>query len=261
MVCLSKGTGSPLISSSRETKHLCGISRLEQPAVGCLGSVLQRTRREVVCGGLGDFVGGDLLGFDLGKWVADVETYGSIAVYAPPEGGYEGRYATSLKAQGYKFMNMSARGLGDPEAYLTKVHAVRPAHLGKQAVARWYCPPEVDYRLSVLPKNSKGLILWIIEAQVLSKTELQFLALLPALRPNVKVIAECGSWRKFRWKPLKEVSGLPLNMETGVVSKAGPKVSQVKQEIETEQEVETEKVETEQKVETEEKQAPVTLSS
>jgi len=71
-------------------------------------------------------VGGDLLGFDLGKWVADVETYGSIAVYAPPEGGYEGRYATSLKAQGYKFMNMSARGLGDPEAYLTKVHAVRP---------------------------------------------------------------------------------------------------------------------------------------
>lgn len=67
--------------------------------------------------------------------------------------------------------------------------------------------------------------------------------------------------RKFRWKPLKEVSGLPLNMETGVVSKAGPKVSQVKQEIETEQEVETEKVETEQKVETEEKQAPVTLSS
>lgn len=40
------------------------------------------------------------------------------------------------------------------------------AHLGKQAVARWYFPPEVDYRLSVLPKNSKGLILWIIEAQV-----------------------------------------------------------------------------------------------
>jgi hypothetical protein len=68
--------------------------------------------------------------------------------------------------------------------------------------------------------------------------------------------------RKFRWKPLKEVSGLPLNMETGIVSKAGSKVSQVKQEIETEQEVETEKkVETEQKVETEEKQAPVTLSS
>ncbi len=126
MVCLSKGTGPSLLSSSRETKHLCGISRLEQPAVGCLGSVLQRTRREVVCEGLGDFVGGDLLGFDLGKWVEDVETYGSIAVYAPPEGGYEGRYATRLKAEGYKFLNMSARGLGDPEAYLTKVHAVRP---------------------------------------------------------------------------------------------------------------------------------------
>lgn len=31
-------------------------------------------------------------------------------------------------------------------------------------------------------------------AQVLSKAELQFLALLPTLRPKVRVIAECGNW-------------------------------------------------------------------
>lgn len=128
-------------------------------------------------------------------------------------------------------------------------------HLGKQAIARWYMPPEVDYRLSLLPKDCKGLVVWMIECkvhasfyetstaspqaqacgeavmspqrtldvsqvpsksralcmsssytrlensvsvvcleQVLSKTELQFLALLPALRPKVKVIAECGPW-------------------------------------------------------------------
>ncbi|KAG0579706.1 hypothetical protein KC19_4G118300, partial [Ceratodon purpureus] len=171
---------------------------------------------QVVCKGLGDFIGGDLLGFDLDKWVEDVEKYGSIAVYAPAEGGYEGRYCTRLKAEGYHFMNISARGLGDPEAYLTKVHGVRPPHLGKQAVVRYYYPPEVDYRLSLLPENCKGLVLWVLEAKVLSKSELQYLALLPAIRPNVKVIAECGTWRKYKWKPLKDVAGIPATKEASV---------------------------------------------
>lgn len=108
---------------------------------------------------------------------------------------YEGRHCTRLKGEEYHFMNISARGLGDPEAYLTKVHGVRPPHLGKQAIARWYFPPEIDYRLSLLPKNCKELVRWVVEAKVLSKSELQFLALLPAIRPNVKVIAECGTWR------------------------------------------------------------------
>lgn len=82
------------------------------------------------------------------------------------------------------------------------------AHVGKQPIARWYFPPEVDYRLSLLPPDAKGLVVWIIEAKVLSKAELQFLALLPTLRPNVRVIAECGNWRKFMWKPLKEIADL-----------------------------------------------------
>lgn len=176
-------------------------------------SAPQRRPLQVVCGGLGDFIGGDLLGLDLDQWVGDVEKYGSIAVYAPAEGGYEGRYSTRLKSEGYHFMNISARGLGDPEAYLTKVHGVRPAHLGKQTIARWYFPPEVDYRLSLLPKNCKGLVLWVLEAKVLSKSELQFLALLPAIRPNVKVIAECGTWRSFKWRPLKDAAGLPAPQE------------------------------------------------
>lgn len=76
--------------------------------------------------GLDDFIGGDLIGLDLGQWVDDVEKFGSIGFYAPPEGGAECRYATALKYKGYHFMNVSARGLGDPEAYLLKPHGVRP---------------------------------------------------------------------------------------------------------------------------------------
>ncbi|XP_021909678.1 NAD(P)H-quinone oxidoreductase subunit N, chloroplastic [Carica papaya] len=158
--------------------------------------------------GIGDFIGGDLLKLDLGRWLSDVEEHRALAIYTPHEGGYEGRYFTRLRYQGYYFLDLTARGLGDPENTLTKVHPVCPAHVGKQPIARWYFPPEVDYRLDALPPDAKGLIVWVIEAKVLSKSELQFLALLPSLRPKVRVIAECGNWRKFMWKPLKEIAGL-----------------------------------------------------
>uniref|UniRef100_A0A0F7GZN4 NADH dehydrogenase-like complex N n=1 Tax=Pelargonium hortorum TaxID=4031 RepID=A0A0F7GZN4_PELHO len=158
--------------------------------------------------GIKDFIGGDLVKFDLGKWLSDVEEHKALAIYTPHEGGYEGRYFTRLRYQGYYFLDLSARGLGDPETTLTKVHPVCPAHLGKQPIARWYFPPEVDFRLSVLPPDAKGLIVWVIEAKVLSKAELQFLAILPELRPKVRVIAECGNWRNVVWRPLKEAAGL-----------------------------------------------------
>ncbi|XWS71963.1 hypothetical protein CRYUN_Cryun03dG0183600 [Craigia yunnanensis] len=158
--------------------------------------------------GIGDFIGGDLLRFDLRRWLSDVEEHKALAIYTPHEGGYEGRYLNRLRYQGYYFLDLTARGLGDPETTLTKIHPVCPAHVGKQPIARWYFPPEIDYRLQALPPDAKGLIVWIIEAKVLSKSELQFLALLPTLRPKVRVIAECGNWRKFMWKPLKEIAGL-----------------------------------------------------
>ncbi|GMH00241.1 hypothetical protein Nepgr_002080 [Nepenthes gracilis] len=167
-------------------------------------------KRAVKCNGISiwDFIGGDLLRFDLGRWLSDVEEHKALAIYPPHEGGYEGRYLNRLRNQGYYFLNLSARGLGDLETTLLKVHPVCPAHVGKQPIARWYFPPEVDYRLEALPSHAKGLVVWVIEAKVLSKSELQFLALLPTLRPKVRVIAECGNWRKFMWKPLKEISGL-----------------------------------------------------
>lgn len=163
--------------------------------------------------GIGDFIGGDLLKLDLGKWLSDVEEHKALAIYSPHEGGYEGRYLNRLVYEGYYFLDLSARGLGDPETTLLKVHPVCPAHVGKQPIARWYFPPEVDYRLAALPPDAKGLVVWIIEAKVLSKSELQFLALLPTLRPNVRVIAECGNWRKFMWKPLKDIAGLTADPE------------------------------------------------
>uniref|UniRef100_A0A0F7H005 NADH dehydrogenase-like complex N n=1 Tax=Geranium incanum TaxID=1158081 RepID=A0A0F7H005_9ROSI len=173
--------------------------------IRCKSSDCSESERRV---SIQDFIGGDLLKLDLGRWLSDVEEHKALAIYTPHEGGYEGRYATRLRYQGYYFLDISARGLGDPETTLTKVHPVCPAHLGKQPIARWYFPPEVDYRLAALPPTAKGLIVWVIEAKVLSKAELQFLALLPSLRPKVRVIAECGNWRKFMWRPLKEAAGL-----------------------------------------------------
>ncbi|KAL0710061.1 hypothetical protein Bca4012_017039 [Brassica carinata] len=171
--------------------------------------ITRRKRRSsgVRCS-LVDFIGGDLVKPDIGRWLDDVEKHKAIAIYTPHEGGYEGRYLNRLKEQGYYFLDISARGLGDPETTLLNPYPVCPAHLGKQPIARWYYPPEVDYRLSALPPNAKGLVVWVIEAKVLSKSELQFLALLPSLRPNVRVVAECGNWRKFMWKPLAEIAEL-----------------------------------------------------
>jgi hypothetical protein len=79
----------------------------------------------VLCG-IEDLIGGDLLGFDLKQWEEDVEKHGALAFYAPHEGGYEGRYATRLRGQGYHFLDLTARGLGDVEAYLSKIHGIRP---------------------------------------------------------------------------------------------------------------------------------------
>lgn len=47
------------------------------------------------------------------------------------------------------------------------------AHLGRQPIVSWYYPPEVDYRLSLLPPDAKGLVVWIIEAKVRRVTNCQ----------------------------------------------------------------------------------------
>ena len=81
---------------------------------------------EGIGGGIGDFIGGDLVKLDLGRWISDVEEHKALAIYSPHEGGYEGRYLNRLIYQGYYFLDLSARGLGDPETTLINIHPVCP---------------------------------------------------------------------------------------------------------------------------------------
>ena len=142
--------------------------------------------------------------------IRDLEKTGALGVYAPLEGGFEGRYQRRIRAAGYTTLNITARGLGDVAMYLTGVHGVRPPHLGKKSLGSgaavgfvYYVPPIVNYQLEQLPPKSKGLVLWIIEGQILSRQEVEYLANLPSMEPRVKLVVEMGGDRAFRWTPLK----------------------------------------------------------
>jgi NAD(P)H-quinone oxidoreductase subunit N len=138
-------------------------------------------------------------------FIRDLEQSGALGVYAPLEGGYEGRYQRRLRATGYESMRLCARGLGDLSAYLTGVHGVRPAHVGKKEIRTYYIPPMLDTYLANLPSTSKGLVLWLIDGHVLSRQELAYLAEFPAIDPRVKIIVELGGDRQFRWLKLSEI--------------------------------------------------------
>jgi NAD(P)H-quinone oxidoreductase subunit N len=144
------------------------------------------------------------------SFIRDLEKSGALALYAPLEGGFEGRYRRRLRAAGYASLSISARGLGDLAAYLTGVHGVRPPHLGKKDTGKgaavgevYYVPPVVNYQLEHLPPKSKGLVLWILEGFILSSQEIEYLTTLPQQEPRVKVALEIGGDRYFRWTPLK----------------------------------------------------------
>jgi NAD(P)H-quinone oxidoreductase subunit N len=142
--------------------------------------------------------------FTTGKpFIRDLEQAGALGVYMPLEGGYEGRYQRRLRATGYESMRISARGLGDLATYLTGIHGVRPAHVGKKEIRTYFIPPMLDTYLDRLQSTSKGLVLWIVDGQVLSNQELAYLAELPTLEPRVKVVIELGGDRQFSWKPLQ----------------------------------------------------------
>jgi NAD(P)H-quinone oxidoreductase subunit N len=138
------------------------------------------------------------------KILKDIEKSGALAMSVPPEGGYEGRYRRLLEVSGYDILYISARGLGDISSFLTGVHGVRPAHLGKKEVRTYFIPPEINYRLQSLPKASKGLVVWLIEGKYLSKQELQVLNEIPKLDPRVKIVIEVNSDRSVNWQPLDE---------------------------------------------------------
>jgi NAD(P)H-quinone oxidoreductase subunit N len=136
-------------------------------------------------------------------FIRDLQKSGALGVYAPLEGGFEGRYQRRLRAAGYTTYRLEARGLGDLAMYLRGIHGVRPPHLGKKDIRVFYVPPIVNSQLEQLPPHSKGLVLWIVDGQVLSSQEREFLVNLPNLEPKVKVVLELGGDRVFSWKPLQ----------------------------------------------------------
>jgi NAD(P)H-quinone oxidoreductase subunit N len=146
-----------------------------------------------------------------GSFIRALEKSGSVGIYMPLEGGFEGRYQRRLRATGYEMLHITARGLGDLSAYLTQVHGVRPPHLGKKNIGQeaavgqvYYVAPLATYQLDNLPPKSKGLVLWIIEGIILSRQEVEYLINLPKIEPRIKVVLELGGDRSFRWKPLEQ---------------------------------------------------------
>jgi NAD(P)H-quinone oxidoreductase subunit N len=147
------------------------------------------------------------------SFLRSLEKSGALGVYAPLEGGFEGRYQRRLRGAGYKSLSITARGLGDLSAYLTDVHGVRPPHLGKKNIGQEaavgpvnYVPGIASYQLASLPPKSKGLVLWIIEGFVLSRSEKQYLINLTKVEPRLKIVLELGGDRYFRFSPLADLA-------------------------------------------------------
>ncbi len=135
----------------------------------------------------------------------DLEKAGALAIYVPPEGGYEGRYLRRLRNCGYEVLSITARGLGDITSYLTGIHGVRPPHLGKSELRTYFIPPLISYRLTALSPKSKGLVVWLAEGKYLSKQELGVLAEIPSQDQRVKIVVEVATARSVSWQPLKQI--------------------------------------------------------
>ena len=131
-------------------------------------------------------------------------------MHAPLEGGAETRLLRRLRAAGYRTQITSARGLGDPEVFLFQKHGVRPPHLGHQSVGRGAAVGEVQEvmpQLGELLLGEKPVVLWLLEGQVLSRSELLSLCDLCRREPRLKVVVEMGGARSLRWQPLTRLLG------------------------------------------------------
>lgn len=138
----------------------------------------------------------------------ELERAGVLALFAPLEGGAETRLLRRLRAAGYRAQITSARGLGDPEAYLLQLHGVRPPHLGHQSVGRGAAVGEVQRvmpQLGALLDGRQPIVLWLLEGQVLSTAELSSLVGLCRREPRLKIVVEMGGSRSLRWQPLEQL--------------------------------------------------------
>ena len=142
------------------------------------------------------------------KFRHELETFGCLAIYVPLEGGTETRLLRRLRASGYRTQISSARGLGDPEVFLMQLHGIRPPHLGHQSIGRNGALGEVQQvipQLSELLVENKPVVLWLIEGQVLSNSELLALEDLCKREPRLKIVIEIGGSRNLKWHPISEL--------------------------------------------------------
>ena len=113
-----------------------------------------------------------------------------------------------MRGAGYRTQLASARGLGDPEVFLFQKHGIRPPHLGHQSVGRGAAVGEVQEVMPLLGEamlGTKPVALWLLEGQVLSRSELSALCDLCRREPRLKVVVEMGGARSLRWQPMKEL--------------------------------------------------------
>ena len=138
----------------------------------------------------------------------DLEASGCLAVHAPLEGGAETRLLRRLRGAGYRTRLTSARGLGDPEVFLTQKHGIRPPHLGHHSVGRGAAVGEVQEvvpQLGDLLDGDAQVALWLLEGQVLSRSELLSLCDLCRREPRLRIVVEMGGARSLRWQPMRDL--------------------------------------------------------
>ncbi len=140
------------------------------------------------------------------KFRDQLESSGCLAIRTPLEGGAETRLLRRLKTAGYRTQLISARGLGDPEAFLLKLHGIRPPHLGHQNIGRNGAVGEVQQvipQINELLAENKLVAIWLIEGQVLSRSELLALCDLCDKETRLKIIVEMGGSRSLKWQSMR----------------------------------------------------------
>ena len=147
------------------------------------------------------------------KFRKDLEREGALALYVPLEGGAETRLMRRLRAAGYKALLTSARGMGDPETYLLHTHGQNAPHLGRFMLLEG----KGEYRtqgsrqnvmplLGPLLEGDSPILLWLIEGQVLSPSELTSLSQLGKKESRLKIVVEMGGARSLKWYPLSTIA-------------------------------------------------------
>ena len=142
------------------------------------------------------------------KFRQDLEAAGCLAIFTPLEGGSETRLLRRLRASGYRTQITSVRGFGDPEVFLLQLHGVRPPHLGHQNVGRNGAVGEIQQvipQINELLKEDSPIVIWLLEGQVLSQSELLTLNNICKRESKIKIVIEMGGSRSLKWQAITDL--------------------------------------------------------